>query len=315
MLWIEAALAFAITMMILSTVVTVIIETGHRLFRVREKYLQALMQRLHSDVLIPLLPASEQRNADPFVHEMTTSAFVANPRTALDRIINSRYLTKLPKREFMRRLGAMPEGLALYQEHSAKRNELASLLEYITTRFDEIGNGASDYFKRRAALYSIIIGILLAFMLNINTLHLFETFLGAKDLRTVLVEKADKLEQLIQAQPDSEQLNAVTQSLRELQRNQFPIGWQQSPWLTIRGTDNPVLSAICWLLSVLLSGILIGLGGPFWFDTYRKLGVLAELHQWRAIELKGVNQDSPDREEWLALFEQTIKANQLRTQS
>ena len=32
---------------------------------------------------------------------------------------------------------------------------------------------------------------------------------------------------------------------------------------------------IGWALSVLLAGLLVGLGGPFWFNVFRKLGALA----------------------------------------
>ena len=32
-----------------------------------------------------------------------------------------------------------------------------------------------------------------------------------------------------------------------------------------------------WFLAVLLAGLLIGLGGPFWFDTFRKLSALTSI--------------------------------------
>ena len=55
------------------------------------------------------------------------------------------------------------------------------------------------------------------------------------------------------------------------------MGWPEDFWKVPDETPG-WKTAWSWfvvLLPVLLAGVLIGLGGPFWYDTYRKLGALA----------------------------------------
>jgi len=44
--WLEASLAFAVTMMVFSTMVSVIVESCHRLFRLREDGLRRIVEEL-----------------------------------------------------------------------------------------------------------------------------------------------------------------------------------------------------------------------------------------------------------------------------
>jgi hypothetical protein len=53
--WLETGLAFAVTMMIFSSIVSVIIESGHRILRTREKGLQMLMEAIYKDIMWPRL--------------------------------------------------------------------------------------------------------------------------------------------------------------------------------------------------------------------------------------------------------------------
>lgn len=302
MLWIEATLAFALTMTILSTITSVIIETGHRLGRSRERGLHQIAERLHQDVLAPLLPKSLHANSAQFAKSLTHSSFSASaPR-----------LTALQEKEFVRKLANSREGHMLYEQHGQDRATLTTLLNHITERFDGIGREASDYFKRRASLYSLLIGLLLAFSLNINTPHLFQTFLASKDARIELSEQAKELADWMENHTSGDELSELKPILKNLQNNALPFGWQTAPWNQADWSSrNHPFALLQWLLSLLLSGLLIGLGGPFWFDTYRKLGVLAGLHsgkiesvtQEKSLELK--------KQDWLALFEQSIKASQL----
>jgi len=71
-----------------------------------------------------------------------------------------------------------------------------------------------------------------------------------------------------------------------LEKAQLPVGWEHAPWNSAewakKSLETPDWYApwklseyVKWFLSVLLSGFLVGLGGPFWFDTYRKLAALS----------------------------------------
>ncbi|RLU02160.1 MAG: hypothetical protein D9N11_10660 [Ketobacter sp.] len=321
MLWIEAALAFALTMTILSTVASVIIETGHRLGRTRERGLRQIAERLHQDVLAPLLPDRQRTDRTEFVKGLTRSCFYAPDRVPpLDKVINAPVLTALPEKDFVRRLASCAEGQALYARHQADRDTLSVLLQHIISRFNEIGQDASDYFKRRASLYSLAIGLLLAFSLNINTPHLFQTFLASKDARVTLSEQAKDLENWIAnhnatSELEKAEIEELTPLLMDIKRNALPFGWHTAPWNQHQWeTKNHAMELLKWVLSLSLSGLLIGLGGPFWFDTYRKLGALAGLHSGKTEAVTG-GKSGQETQDWLTLFEQSIKASQLGIQS
>ncbi|MEE2732950.1 MAG: hypothetical protein VYA55_19170 [Pseudomonadota bacterium] len=318
MLWIEAALAFALTMTILSTVASVIIETLHRLARTRERGLQNIVERLHQDVLAPLLTEESRAQREDFVQGLTRSCFYTSSRTVapLDRIINAGSLISLQERDFVRRLARSPEGHALYSRHGHDPEALATLLNHILDRFSAIGQDASDYFKRRAGLYSLAIGLLLAFCLNINTPHLFQTFLASKDTRVAVAEQAQALDHWMQTPPRPDDWQELKPLLQNLQHNALPIGWHTAPWHQPQWENSQQpLELLKWVLSLALSGLLIGLGGPFWFDTYRKLGALAGLHSAKVEEGRTLPGADKGGQNWLALFEQSIRASQLEHQS
>lgn len=316
MLWIEAALAFAITMMILSTIVSVIIETGHRLFRIREKCLQRLIRRLYDDVIVPLQQSEHPGQGNAFTERMTRSSFATNEDVA-DRIINSAQLTSLSTSEFITRLAYTEEGRHLYQQNTTSdQHRLQTVVAYITERFDAIGHGASDYFKRRASLYSLLVGLLMAFSLNINAPQLFKVYLVEKDTRQQLVAQMAELDELLLSQSTSPELTYIREQISDLSSQQLPLGWQSAPWNQYQWQQSSwqepyrLLALISWGLSIALSGLLIGLGGPFWFDMYRKLGLIAGLHKQDTPTVKEERYNGDLQEKWLTLFETTIRASQ-----
>ena len=77
--WLETGLAFAVTMIVFSTMVSVIVETGHRILRIREKGLQRLMATLYEDVIWPRLSnqlGQKKATVKDFVTGMTSTRFL-----------------------------------------------------------------------------------------------------------------------------------------------------------------------------------------------------------------------------------------------
>ena len=74
---------------------------------------------------------------------------------------------------------------------------------------------------------------------------------------------------------------ALVEKIDDISEHGFPIGWEYFPYCahgSTRGLCDDVQpgmgylgQVLVWLLGVLLGGLLIGLGGPFWFDVIRKL--------------------------------------------
>jgi hypothetical protein len=113
-------------------------------------------------------------------------------------------------------------------------------------------------------------------------------------------QAAEKLQKALEAleeskgiAPDDKSLAAIRDNLQELRSaeatvasHRIPIGWETAPWHQTTWkecTISNLLSSACaaniwnvitWAFYVFLGGVLVGLGGPFWFDTFTRLSGL-----------------------------------------
>jgi hypothetical protein len=74
------------------------------------------------------------------------------------------------------------------------------------------------------------------------------------------------------------------------------VGWSKGKFFDADGIKP--LDWGMWFLTTLLTGMLIGLGGPFWFDIIKKLSVVSQLagalvRQPAAISPDGQNAPAP----------------------
>jgi hypothetical protein len=306
MLALDAALAFAITMLVLTMVVTTLVETLHRLFGLREKGLAILLGNFYDRVLFSrsggVLRGEDDRRA--FIEMMTINrgpvgkAPLTNgerrlnldswseDRKFLNWIWSGRRLGSLSLMAFMERLGGSEYGAQLVtQASTAGEKGIEWVLKDIAQKFDAFGAEASEYFESRARLLSVIVGFTLAFAINVNALTLFDTFMRRPDLTAAVNAQADtvtrRYEELLQkaegldaaAQTTSEEArasvqqaaNEVTAALQGLKTSGVPIGWNAQSIADFR--RSPPMS----LLGLLLGGLLIGLGGPFWYKAVQTL--------------------------------------------
>lgn len=353
MLWIEASLAFAITMMIFSTIVSVVVETAHRIFRVREKGLQHLMQHMYSQIIEPRLFTKPPSNgAAIFQAHMTRARFLPAKKSwllGINRIINAEHLTSLSTAEFIERLAETPAGKKLIQLAEREGSDYLKLfLEDLVNKYEDFGESASEYFKRKAGLYSIITAMALAFALNVNAVHLFQTFLVDKDLRSSLIDQGQQVATFLEQQQEKLETelsqsnqDSTPDNLQQIQSNVIqakdlvadiesagvPIGWHSAPWQSSQWQQAdtaryPWLQQtkliLVWLACLLFSGILIGLGGPFWFDTYKKISVLAGLSknfQSEVQNAKATVQKFTNKVNLVEIFEKAVKASDLHNKA
>ncbi len=318
--WIEAALAFAVVMMLFSTAVTVIMEIAHKMLRIREKGLQRLVQSVYDDIVLPRLPRPDgDATTAGFVNTVTKSRFLqvrggeSRLKRLVSRTVNADKLTNLTTLEFVERLAETPAGKRLFHEWQRRGEDyLNTFLGDLASKFEDYSRSSSEYFARRARLTSTVIAIVLAFSLNVNAVQIYESLLRDESLRQSLIEQGEEVGKQMQeaekrlaaelrkqgaGEISKEELDASIAELRQVldsvDSSGMPIGWDNFPWKSQAAPgDEPddaqktsaggigaglVASGayVGWAFSVLLAGLLIGLGGPFWFDVFRKLGALA----------------------------------------
>jgi hypothetical protein len=336
----DAAIAFALTIAGLATVVSIIIEVIHRALSLRSKGLRAMLEQHFDDVIVPVIRTRVEKTiqgqdkdlADELkrLREDLIDKMTGNPLVKLQN------LSWLPKRAV--------KALSRYNEVTAmdflKRIPETEVFKYIKQRgkmtvderlkkfdqkYEEYEKAISNYFKRRAQLLSFAVGIALAITVNIHGIRLFERYLSDPELTARVIAQTDKIEaamesmqkqQLTAPAANAENINELKTAIgqyNELVGNfkglGLPIGWafypncpldqnpenpsdydpqcttaMKSPLKrTAESKSNSTLINIIetgfrdpwgflkWLFVVAITGALIGLGGPFWFDVARKL--------------------------------------------
>lgn len=357
MIWLEAAMAFCVVMMVLSTMVTVLVESFyHRLFKLRQRGMRQLVAALYTDVIAPRLQL-ETRSAASFSKKITTlrympfdkqlTGFSGWFRKHWHRVIVGREVQSLTALEFIARFADTEAGRALAataQQLGAQvaPQYLTDFLDDVSEKFADYGNSTREYFAKRAQMVSVLLSIVLVLALNLNVVDVFSTVLRDDKVRQQLLAQSELVSLTMQQQQQAadaavQQLAAVTlgaapnltpaatktaaspqlspeksaaelqasmqQSLKLLQNAAIPMG---APW------PDKFPELLERMALVIFSGLLVGLGGPFWFDTFRKLssiaGVIRALPQAAAEvqPLEVVSTMTP-----LQVFQKALKVQQL----
>jgi len=291
--WLAAAVAFSLSMILFSTIVSALTEFVHRLFHMREIGLRRMLEELYKQHLAPqLLPArtSTDGKAETFSDQLTRNlAFGVKPRGVLAVFgywFAPRRLQSLDWLEFVRRVAETDVGRELAKQ---AKPEIDRIVDEIAVRFERFGADASAYFQERARAISITLAMVVAFVVNVDAARLFSTFVSDRQLTEQVLSRADQIIAQLKARDEAAPPD-VTDAARRLKATAdsqllagLPIGYEIYPYCTAKGDGQhdercakgfEFLTALTWLLSVLAAGFLIGLGGPFWFQVYTQLAAV-----------------------------------------
>ena len=329
MAMLNAALAFAVTFLILSMSTSVLVETIHRCLGLREKGFRLMIGHFYDRVIGPLVE-SQGMNAkvlkETFVDAMTVNRAPAGvkgsvPEDALKtkdlsnnspeldgkllgRIWNGRRLDNLSTEDFVSRLGSGEFGGLIDELVKTE----SGLVNDIAAKFEEFGREATEFFGRRARLLSVLVAMAVAYLCYVNPFALASFYVnptnatvteqianmapdelkGFEAQTKALQDSADQLEQAKKIGDEKAietaeaQLTAAEAGLQkkigDLQANGVPIGWTEAQFKSANFgkfldlipyplTRNGWVTVL-WLL---FGGLLIGLGGPFWFNLVKSL--------------------------------------------
>lgn len=161
----------------------------------------------------------------------------------------------------------------------------------------------SGWYRRRSQALAYSLAIILAFFLNVDSIHLATILWQDAYTRGVLVEKA---EQLVQANPDgygnqmeqAELEAALVDMFSQPWYSYLPVGWIGFPedvpgagqacgnqeisqvWVQVWNQCYPLVNLpasntlASWavkVLGTLITGIAAAQGAPFWFDVLKKM--------------------------------------------
>lgn len=195
-------------------------------------------------------------------------------------------------------LNSMPQ--SIWQ----KENELELVRNNIEEWFNNAMNRLTGWYKRRSLITTLLVGILLAIIVNVDSINLTSRLWREPDLRIALLGKIENiLTQDDATTLDVGQLSAIQQQFSDIS---LPVGWFGSPvsptsdqetsfsetctlfpqqeneiyGILISGQCYPIINApqvtdmTGWLIKlagILISGAAASPGASFWFDMLKKI--------------------------------------------
>ena len=183
-----------------------------------------------------------------------------------------------------------------------KDKALAVARKNVETWFDNSMTRLSGWYKRKAQLVAFIIGLLLAILLNVDSIVVATSLWREPTLRQAIVAQAQSYVQQNQQLPSSgtETLppqKTVVELQQELSALNIPFGWETTVYFLQAGETCQIIPLsknaiwgiwsvnVCkrvtnaptdstgWLskiIGILISGLAAAQGAPFWFDILKK---------------------------------------------
>lgn len=314
----DAALAFALTLAALATVVTILLEIIVRVLGLKARSQVALVLKLAEEVH----RRTGKTKASNHVKSWEIVRKVLENPMAKKGMANSadsqRYLgamrspiyTDFSLEHFLRRVLDIDK---IREAMPAGRRKLTTVLNTLGARYEEFGAAASTLFKRRLQFWSLVVGIVLAGVMNVDGVRLFQTYLKNPEIAEKVIATLTPKEEATEpgkdkpsgatagrsnASADVKPEEAIrlkekelNTQLQEIQMLKLPIGDLYFPHCVlfppVAGVDT-LPDALCqkklricgwefwkyiplWFLKVLVTGLLIGLGAPYWYDVARRL--------------------------------------------
>jgi len=209
------------------------------------------------------------------------------------------WVDELSPEAFMERLAKTEVGQATLRLDEADRR--ATIADF-TLSYERYMAASQELYRKTARQIAFVVAIVLAIAANI---HLGRLVVYLRDNPEAVQEIVSNEEEIVRIYEtlqasagedvDDEALEQIALEIEETRAAletvrvdyNLPIGWQYWPYgddeviaLEPGDTTPPVASGLpdypkrflAWLAQVILAGILIGLGAPFWYQIVRKVG-------------------------------------------
>lgn len=299
----EAFLAMALTMLSFAMVATLLVELGQRVVKTRARDLRTMLDSYYEEQLKPLAEAElGEKYADlvqykkEFIDGLLTNPLLNKSESLsfLKTLIKPRYFVKplveLSAEDFFKKLATTEIGLSIKERGEL---EIDEVVDSLSMGYDKYCSAASDIFKRRAQLVSLGAGLLVAVSLNVNAFVVLESYMHDPVLRDRVVARAEQITaqyEAVQAREEAQGfknpeevkalLTEISSNVDDLEESGVAFGWKsesapQKFWI---GKTSPQFSlpeklggSLFWLVGALGTGMLVGLGCPFWFNIVSKI--------------------------------------------
>ena len=332
-----------------------------QLKEVRLRFIEYKLRALPVDI-DPLLGTWFSQNIALSPFQPQRYSWWANALSKLANVLGADASSELSREDFVRRLARSEVGQAIKEQ---AEGAVDTAIDQIVLRFDEVSDAAREYFANSSRVISVLVGISLAVVANIDGVRIYrdfiddpakaerfagqtdeykEVFAKAQEKFDSAVEAQKKFDSVVQtqkkfdsvvqtqkkesdqpasgvgagdgpkAQEDPEKAREDLEKAREdlekarsnmkeklsdLTSQGISLGWKFSPHCHFIGSqtceDNQLgySGYIVWLISALITGVLIGLGGPFWYDVVTGLTRATQIMRGRSPRESPADDEEP----------------------
>lgn len=139
--------------------------------------------------------------------------------------------------------------------------------------FDDVMDRAYDWYKRNMKWWLFGIGLVLAAIFNADTIQIYQTISSSATVQTMLVDMAsnyaEKTDTVVgpnlnlTLEQSVARMDSALQTIQYI-RSPLGLGWDSA------GTDQGLPWWLVKFAGLLLTGIAVTFGAPFWYDLLRK---------------------------------------------
>ncbi|MEW5729363.1 MAG: hypothetical protein AB1918_16165 [Pseudomonadota bacterium] len=260
----EVAIGLAMMYLLLSLFVTVVNEALARVLKIRGANLRAGLERImgKENKLVfdsmPLIRSIAQASGSHLYDHLPKETYV---QTVMQQLRAGGALADGAADVIGAGIDRLPEGtfkdVLLAAKHEAG-DDLIALESRIGGWFDASMAHVQAAYQRKLHLISLVVGVVLAGVLNADTFHVANVLWRDPTVRKAVVATAEG----VVAKPPVDAKGVVLITPDEIRSNLggLPVGWGNGA--PERFWASPVFTVLGWLFS----GVALALGAPFWFD-------------------------------------------------
>lgn len=304
----EIAIGLIFVYVLFSVLVTLINEYLNAIFRLRAKNLRKIIKQLLDDEGIDnteSLKLSEKFIEHPGIKYLSRKkhkypSYLASEKFAKvvldiirtdgdkDKIGNSSILDNNSVSNAIDRLDSYVDSKGITNNYSSDTlrlmksfakeadEDIADFGKKLESWFNETVERGQGWYNRRIKWITLVVGFVLTFGLNVDTIHIYKTLSENEGIRAEIIESAGTyLNDSINAKSDNDDLDKTRENLNKFYKNKIVpssnllgIGWTCEIWNNVTSSlPKFFLSLLGWLITA----FAISLGAPFWFDVLNKV--------------------------------------------
>lgn len=262
----DVAIGLALVYILLSIIASAVQEwLASYIFKFRSKDLKAGIERLLSDPVLvtkffshPLIKSllKGDQHLPSYIPSAAFSTTLLDIMGITHTVFTAQgmknFVNDLPENDNLRQVLTL-----LIDETTTTRSALQQKLEQY---FDDAMERVSGWYKRKAQLMILVISVVIAVGINVDSLKIANSLYHDSALRAGLVAAAERIAKEPLPASGTATINEINSKLASLN---LPIGWEAAPSFQNIGLNT----IIGWLITALA----VSLGAPFWFDLLGKL--------------------------------------------